>query len=187
MIDPTKLTDENWTEDSLQEFWIFSICVAGKNADRTAKLVSELLTDKRELLPFTYVGQLVDNGLLAQKLRKLRFGQYNRIERALTESISLAPRLDSCTVDELETIFGVGMKTSRFFLMYSRKDVRIAALDTHILKFLRDKGYDAPKSTPSGKKYLELEKAFLVEADKIGVPIPDLDLYLWKLYSNREV
>ena len=62
--------------------------------------------------------------------------------------------------------------------------MRFAGLDTHILKFLTAKGFDAPKSTPaSKKKYVELEQAFIEIAEKEGKTPATLDLEIWNTYS----
>jgi thermostable 8-oxoguanine DNA glycosylase len=60
-------------------------------------------------------------------------------------------------------------------------------LDVHILKYLRSQGFEAPKQTPSGKKYLELEKNFLELAKKNNMTPADFDLMLWTKYSTKEV
>jgi len=92
--------------------------------------------------------------------------------------------LRTCSIDELESIFGIGRKTSRCFVMHSRRNAQCAGLDTHILKFLRSKGHDVPKSTPgSKKKYLEIENLFLKYAKKSNKTIAKFDLDIWKKYA----
>ena len=184
-INPNNLTNYSWNDDELEEFWIFSICVAGKNADTTTKVVEKLLKGRGDLSPFAYIASLTRIRRLEQRLRKARTGQYKRITRALSESLPLMHKLNSCSIDDLESIFGVGMKTSRFFLLHTRRNIEVAVLDTHILKFLRDKGYDAPKNTPSKSAYRKWEEIYLEEAKKFDIPLADLDLLLWKIYSNR--
>ncbi len=94
----------------------------------------------------------------------------------------------TCSVDDLENIYGLGRKTSRCFLIHTRKNARVAGLDVHILKFLRDQGIDAPISTPSSrKKYLELEKTFIEFADKAGKPIAEYDLAIWRKYREKRM
>jgi thermostable 8-oxoguanine DNA glycosylase len=68
--------------------------------------------------------------------------------------------------------------------MHTRKDARHAGLDTHVLKWLRDLGYDAPKATPSKKQYLAFEKVFVDIADILSMPIATLDLAIWNAYST---
>jgi len=75
------------------------------------------------------------------------------------------------------------MKTSRCFILHSRKDSRYAGLDTHILKFLKGYGFKVPKATPAKKKYLELEQQFLYIADSQNKSPAELDLEVWNAYS----
>lgn len=37
------------------------------------------------------------------------------------------------------------MKTSRFFLLHSRENIKVAVLDTHIIKWLSHIGYEETK------------------------------------------
>jgi thermostable 8-oxoguanine DNA glycosylase len=95
-------------------------------------------------------------------------------------------------VEELEKIPGLGLKTSRFFLLHSRKDQQVAVLDTHILRWMRSRGWKAPKATPPLKKYKELEVAFLMECVWSGMTPATLDLFIWKMgqkqiLANKEV
>jgi thermostable 8-oxoguanine DNA glycosylase len=82
-------------------------------------------------------------------------------------------------VELLQCVKGIGMKTARFFVMHTRAHQMYACLDTHILAWLGDKGHDVPKSTPQGKKYLELEKIFLDYCIEMDMMPADLDLKIW--------
>jgi len=94
--------------------------------------------------------------------------------------------LRTCSVKDLEQIKGIGRKTSRCYVMHSRKNARCAGLDTHCLKFLADRGYKVPKATPSSEKeYLRLENAFLQLADKSGMSVAEFDLAVWNEYSGK--
>lgn len=92
--------------------------------------------------------------------------------------------LKSCSVDDLENIYGIGPKTARCFLIHSRPNMRFAGLDTHILKYLRGLGYEVPKTTPTGKKYKEIEQIFLNLVDKSGKSVAEFDLEIWRKYSS---
>ena len=88
-------------------------------------------------------------------------------------------------MSDLETIKGIGPKTSRFFLMSSRQGVEYAALDTHILRWMRDQGIEnIPKSTPSGKRYLDLEQIYLKMVPE-GKSVGEFDLEIWREYSGN--
>ena len=191
MINPTTITNFNRTEEELEEFLIFAILVAGKGAEQQAKKLDAFLnyhypTNRRfKNKPFEYIEWLLDWNMLDIIMKEFKLGQYNRIGHAFTEIVKFKGRLKKITLEELESIKGIGSKTARFFLLHSRKDAQFAVLDTHILKWLREQGYDAPKATPTKKKYAVLEKIFLTEAWKREMLPADLDLMIWKSYATK--
>ena len=193
MINPTTITNFNRTEEELEEFLIFAILVAGKGAEQQAKKLDAFLnyhypTNRRfKNKPFEYIEWLLDWNMLDIIMKEFKLGQYNRIGHAFTEIVKFKGRLKKITLEELESIKGIGSKTARFFLLHSRKDAQFAVLDTHILKWLREQGYDAPKATPTKKKYAVLEKIFLTEAWKREMLPADLDLMIWKSYATPDL
>jgi thermostable 8-oxoguanine DNA glycosylase len=186
MIDPYDITKFDRKIFELEEFWIFSICVANKEANRIADIVHKLVHCD-VITPFDVIRMYLNEGVLMDKLKYFRVGQYNRIYKALKQTVETNFDVKNATIEDMEAIHGVGPKTARMFIMHSRPNQNVAALDTHILKFLRAKGYEAPKSTPSGKKYRELEEAFVSEAKKINMTPADLDLYIWETYKKGPV
>ena len=113
-------------------------------------------------------------------------GQYTRIVNAFREVAKL-PSLTTITVSELEMVRGIGPKTARFFVLHSRPNQQIAVLDTHILAWMRSNGVNAPKATPTLKRYLVLEDYFLREAWSRGMSPADLDLAIWKEKSQKSL
>jgi thermostable 8-oxoguanine DNA glycosylase len=93
--------------------------------------------------------------------------------------------LQTCEPADLEKIHGIGPKTARFWILWTRPDARYAALDVHILRWMRERGHKAPKQTPSAPKtYARLEKAFLAEADKRGLTPRELDFKIWQASAS---
>jgi thermostable 8-oxoguanine DNA glycosylase len=165
VIDPYDLT-KPWDDDRLQEWFLFGVCVAGKSARQTAEKVDAFLNHSGSVhngdTPFSIVSRMIRDRKLRYNLKKHRLGQYDRISKAMRGMIKIDP--ETVTLEELEQIHGVGAKTARMLLLYTRPDQEMIPLDTHVLKWLRAQGYDAPKSTPApGKKYRELELAFIRE------------------------
>ena len=113
-------------------------------------------------------------------------GCYNNKSKSMLALAHSGIELDSCSVEQLESIKGIGPKTARCFLIHSRRGVRHAGLDTHVLKYMRDLGFDVPKSTPNGKKYADLERAFLGLSDASGLGVAEFDLRIWRDYSARK-
>lgn len=185
MIDPTKITDFKRTEQELEELLLFCILVAGKTAAIQAKKLEWFLQQDKTRSPFDLLRHYIKKGILLEKIQEAKLGQYSRLVRAFVQVLELD--VFNCTVEELEAITGIGPKTARFYILHSRKNQQVAVLDTHVLKWLRDElGLQAPKSTPSAKQYLILEKAFLnyCKANKKNPAIFDLEI--WNKYSSKQ-
>lgn len=185
-IDPLDVTDYERSLDDLEHFWIFCVVVAGKNADQTADKVARLLSGRsRRQTPFRYLKSLGPD--LNEALVACRTGQYRRIGRALEASFELDLR--SAAVEVLQQIHGVGPKTARFFILHTRREARVAVLDTHILKWLRQLGIDhVPQHTPGSlKHYLSLETLAISHMERAfpGMTLAEADLYLWATVSGR--
>lgn len=177
MINPFAITNFERTEHELQTFMLFCVCVAGKNAvQQAAKLEKFLDIIPGSGLPFERIMAIDD---VIPYLVEVRMGQYNRIGRAF-KKLSELKQLDRVEIEHLELIKGIGPKTSRFFVLHSRPDSRVAVLDTHILRYMRETmGIAAPKSTPGLKRYSELETQFLEYCDARGCSPATLDLEIW--------
>ena len=180
LIDPHSITNFNRSDNDLEAFWLFCVLVAGKNSRVQAKKLANFLQPAAAtgFSPFKYI-ELRSVKYLDEDIRAEKLGQYNRVKRCFLESLSLDLR--TCTVDDLEAVFGVGPKTARFFLLHSRSNQELAVIDTHILKWLRNTlGIDAPKSTPTQlKKYHELENHYLDYCRENGLSPAQLDLHIW--------
>lgn len=170
---------------------VFAICVAGKNANTTALALNPIFdwAERKGDMPIFYIERAISvhgNGFLRDK----GIGCYNN--RAKT-TIQLAAKIAAnkdflriATVTDLEQIHGIGPKTARFFVMHSRPNQRVAALDTHILKELKAHGVIVPKSTPSaGPRYRHLERKFIQLADDSGMSVADYDLEVWKKHRKK--
>lgn len=186
MIDPSKITIYNATDDKLEELILFWVCAAGKNGRTAARCLEKFInaTGGRTHSPFNAVRKTKN---LPRLMKNCGIGCYTVKSKAFKELANSGINLRTCTAEDLEKIYGIGMKTSRCFIIHSRKNARYAGLDTHILKYLRTQGVkDVPKSTPSSKKqYERLEKEFIKLADKAGMSVADFDLMLWNKYSVK--
>ncbi len=187
MIDPTKITNYNRTEAELEEFLMFCIIVAGKSAEQQAEKLETFLnfTRKKDMSPFDYIEHLQKDDTLDIAIKICKIGQYKRITKAFGSILQFKGNLKNVSVEELESVFGIGSKTSRFFVLHSRPNQQVAVLDTHILKWMYSQGYDVPKSTPPKKRYTIIEKDFLTEAWKHEKTPAEFDLEIWKSYSQN--
>ena len=191
MIDPTAVTKYNRTEAELELFLLFCIVVAGKTAKTQAKLLEGFLTSLRanygsdQTTPFQLIWNADSVGSLRSEIEKSRLGQYNRLEKSFRKTHDFLNKMKTISIDELETIPGVGPKTSRFYLLHSRQNQKYAVLDTHILHYMRDNGLTTLKVTPSGKQYVATEQLFLNHAKSVNKTLADLDLEIWVKYSGN--
>lgn len=192
MIDPSNITNFNRTEAELQEFLLFCIVVAGKNAEQQAKKLDAFLKAGYNQFgvktPFNLIQKMIKfpiyKNSLGTLLRSVKMGQYSRISEAFIYT-SFIKNLKTVTLNELLDVPGIGPKTSRFFLLHSRPNQNIACLDTHILKWMGKIGYTVPKSTPQGIRYKQLENSFLWECHIRKKTPAELDLEIWKEISGR--
>lgn len=188
MIDPTNITDYSQNERQLEEVLLWWVCAAGKNGVTIAKCLESLLQTFRHFCksanptPFEIISAIP---LLPEQMRNHGIGCYNNKARTFKALISAKLDLKTCTVDDLEAIPGIGPKTARCFLIHSRPNQRLAGVDTHLLKFLYDMGYDVPKGTPGKKRYKELEAIYLYLCDVAEMKPADLDLKIWNAYSKN--
>lgn len=187
-VDPAAIP-KKMTREQLEWWILFGICVAGKGAKQTETKVKMLLNRLFYLYgkrtPFELVKVARNNGTLYDHLKVCKIGQYRRIFMAFRAAVDLD--LDFISVPALEAIPGIGPKTARMIILYYDPKADCAVLDTHILKWLREKGIPkVPKSTPpAGPTYNRLEKAFQDLAKKARKSVRDLDTEVWKRYAKH--
>lgn len=196
MVNPYNITNFNRSKAELEEFLLFTIVVAGKTAYIQAQKLEEFLLSihKRLMMPehvspFQLIKSANDHGILLQEIHKAKLGQYNKIHSAFLHIAQNNYTLNKMTPEVLENIPGVGMKTSRFFLLHSDNNFKdnIAILDTHILKFIKENiDNRAPKSTPTNSKTYKLwEDKFLSWCRENNKDAAEFDLEVWKSYARK--
>lgn len=196
MIDPYQITNFKRSQNELEEFLLFCIVVAGKTAYIQANKLQEFLSSVTKRLsmsenssPFQVLKKADEHGILLEEIQKAKLGQYKKIHAAFEYLTNFHIDLSMTWPYFLEKIPGVGKKTSRFFLLHSdeRYKNRIAILDTHILKFIREKIDDrAPKSTPTNtEKYVYWEDKFLFWCEANNKNVAEFDLEVWKSYARK--
>jgi len=187
MIDPTNITKFDCSDFELEETLLFWICAAGKNAIVASSSLNKLLFDicKNKYTPFEAIKK-TGQGELSVLLKKFGIGCYNNKSRSFWELANSNLNLRTCSHEDLENIYGIGMKTSRCFIIHSRKNARCAGLDVHILKFMNKMGYDVPKTTPNKKDYVVIENQFLELIKHTNKPIAEIDLLIWNHFSGHK-
>lgn len=196
-IDPYNITNFNRTEEELQLFLLFCIVVAGKTAYIQAEKLEQFLGSVNERLmmpenvkPFQTLISADHHGILMQEIQEAKLGQYKKIYSAFKYISENKLDLTRMTPELLELIPGVGMKSSRFFLLHSDINWQkyIAILDTHILKFIKENiDNRAPKSTPTIKvTYKYWEDVFLHWCEQNNKNVADFDLEVWKSFARTK-
>ena len=158
-INPDKCTcfylDKNGLELHIL-FWIFA---AGKNGHTAARCLNSILTEYSKKLgidsPFEVFKNLEN---LPEELKKFGVGCFNNKSKTIKDLISKDLDLSKCGVEDLESVWGLGPKSVRCFLIHTRENQEFAGLDRHVLRYLSELGFKVPKSTPNKKQYLEIEK-----------------------------
>jgi thermostable 8-oxoguanine DNA glycosylase len=182
--------DVDFNDDSSLERWaLFCVLVAGHDAQIARASLDRFLAPAVVTeTPFEYIRYLVGANRLESALQRARTGQYRRYTvtfGALAHSFS-ADTLRTCTVEQLECVYGIGPKTARFFLLSTRPESEYAALDTHILKELAARGHKVPKSTPTSRgEYGRLEKIVLEYARSEGLTPAEWDYRVWSRYARQ--
>ena len=188
MINPKKVTKYNRNEYQLQEWLLYCVMVAGKKSEiETRKLDTFLKGAKKlDMTPFEYIRYLNDDcGELMDELKECRIAPYTMRYNSFVDAVTLlSDNLSEVSIDDLQEVRGISTKTSRFFLTHSREDFDEPVLDTHILRYLKDVGYDVPSSTPQNPKvYAKISNWFKRLANFEGKSVTDFDLEIWKQYS----
>ena len=219
MIDPYNITNTKRTDWELQEFLFFCVAVAGKKSEPTARKVQNLTDHISEMFvenpyyekyrPETGVihylvgiNDYADSGM--ELLRQFKFGKYRQWEGFIDwwkdmliymDGACISDWLREASLLDLEQIPSVGKKTSRFFKLHSDPEAECIPLDTHILKFVRDKHcHDPnyiPKSTPTSKYEYQSIETFALEymknymAQKRMKTLAEADLSIWSSYASN--
>jgi hypothetical protein len=194
MIDPNAVTDPARSPRQLEEFLLFCIVVAGKNADQQARKLEGFLEGGE---PFALIRSLGAEGGLEERLERVRLGKYRLLGDSFRRLASAGLDLRKSSWEALTQFPGIGIKTAKFFVLHSRPGEMHGVLDTHVLGWMRDRlaaagtpRPDVPRHSPQDRaaySFWETVYFGLVLArarEKGGHPGPvdwaQADLDLWK-------
>jgi len=152
MIDPNNVTNAARTPAQLEEFLLFCVVVAGKNADQQSGKLERFLGGRG---PFAHIRSSDRDGRLEERLREVRLGKYTLLGRSFRELAGSGADLGRCTWEELTRFPGIGIKTAKFFVLHSRPREMHGVLDTHVLAWMREHwapagagGLSVPRHSP---------------------------------------
>jgi hypothetical protein len=145
MIDPCNVTNTSRSPAELEEFLLFGIVAAGKNADQQAPKLEAFLGGRS---PFALIRKLDREGRLEERLKAVRLGKYSLLTRSFRQLALSGIDLRSCAWEELTRFPGIGPKTAKFFVLHTREREMHGVLDTHVLGWMRE--HWAPSTGPQG-------------------------------------
>jgi hypothetical protein len=158
MIDPSNVTDTSRAPAALEEFLLFCIVVAGKNADQQSAKLEGFLRGRS---PFVFIRECAGNGSLGRRLREVRLGKYTLLGRSFRQLAESNVDLRSCPWETLTRFPGIGIKTAKFFVLHSRPGQMHGVLDTHVLSWMREhwagagkRALAVPRHSPQGDRLL---------------------------------
>jgi len=170
------------------ESWFSELCFCILTANSTAKLGmkiqralgSEFLTIPKEEL--------------RSRLRGFGHRFYNKRSEFIVSArkfsgikdiITKFPKAQLAREWLVENVGGIGYKEASHFLRNVGFD-GLAILDRHILALMREHELieQAPR-TLTRRRYLKIEEKLKVLAEKVNLPLAELDLYLWYLKTGE--
>lgn len=83
-----------------------------------------------------------------------------------------------------ENVKGLGYKESSHFLRNIGRE-NCAIIDFHIVDLMAEHGLIKHCDSLTKKKYLEIEQVLAVLAQRLGITLGELDLYLWYLETGK--
>ena len=192
MIDPCNVTNSSRSHAELEEFLLFGIAAAGKNADQQAKKLEGFLKGRN---PFAFIRRSDREGRLEERLKAVRLGKYSLLTRSFRALAASGIDLRTCTWEELTRFPGIGLKTAKFFVLHSRENEMHGVLDTHVLAWMREhwapagrKGPPVPRHSPQDPRtyrfwetvYFGMVSARHHGAARAQVDWARFDLDLWR-------
>lgn len=182
--------------EKLEYFILLCMSVAGKKAIIQQEKLNVFVQktwqeapDENSLFKKIDCLEFRNPGFIDSELRNVKLGRYSVMTQGIMYLLDATMEYEDFLLrasrDDLLRIPGVSYKTASFFLLYTRKGMRIACLDRHILRFLSRHGVvpsDSVHKAPKKDKYLYYEEKFL---DLCGeVPPYEMDIQIWREYNK---
>jgi len=166
-------------EDSLFKELCFCILTANFKAEEGMRIQEALGDDFLKLKEDKLVERLRQLGYRFPRTRARYIIEARRFYGKLAETLAGFKAAEETREWLVENVMGLGYKEASHFLRnVGIKDVAI--IDRHILRFLEEKELmkEVPKSL-NRAKYIKLEKLLSAIANKLGLSLGELDLYIW--------
>jgi N-glycosylase/DNA lyase len=157
---------------------------SARNAATVVQLLRDYNFERREIDPTPVLRQKESyirfHGTKAKRLQEIR-KEFPTILQQLTDG-SPSEKQRRWLV---ENVKGLGYKEASHFLR-NIGHRNLAILDRHILKnLLRFGVIDVLPKNLTPKMYLEIENRFRLFAEKVGIPVDELDLLFWSMETGE--
>lgn len=154
--------DFYWMPSNTEELLIASMLTRRTTIKSTR--MAWMALQNRGLTTFDALRKLSTDEL-TDILKSASYPWHNIICKTLQQEVSID--LNTCTIDELLTLYGVGPKIASLYLRESR-GLDIPVIDTHVMKLLKEEGYKF-------SNYQEASDCFIELAKKMDVSVRELD------------
>jgi len=174
--------EKNWEcEEKILMELFFCILTANFNAERSIRIQQAI---GREFLN-------LNESELEKRLKELGYRFPKRAKYIVKARNLPIKRILESLKDEREArewlaknVDGIGYKEASHFLR-NIGFKNLAIIDFHILNVLERNGIVKRPKSLTPKRYLEIEEKLREIAEKLGVSLAELDLYLWFLETGK--
>ena len=162
----------------------FCILTANFNAERCIKILEELNDEFLNLSERELAGKLRMLGHRYPRTRAKYIVEARRYAGSLKNVIENFKDENELREWLVKNVRGVGYKEASHFLR-NIGFVNLAIVDYHIINILaKHKLIEKPK-TITRNRYFEIENLLRKIAEKLGLTLAELDLYLWYLETGK--
>lgn len=179
-------------QPELEAYLLYVMTMANWEAKKAYDSLNRFLSESTES-PFAYIKMLNAQEKLLHKMQEARIFRANQKQRYFQAASEFTQDLRTASIEQLETIKGVGAKSSRYFVNFTRVDADEVHPDTHIIKGLIAHGVDVPKdkngkpripSDAKAKNFKLIVLAFRNIAQEYGLKNREMDYEWWRHFNK---
>jgi len=171
------------TEADLFKEMSFCILTANSTAEQCMRIQKDVDDGFMTLSEAALATKLKEHGYRFPNVRA-RFIAEARKHKASLKSFSSFESQEELRSWLATNVKGLGLKESSHFLRNIGYD-SLAIVDFHIVDILERNGLIVRPKTLTSKRYLEIESVLKRLADRLGMSLAELDLYLWYMETGK--
>ncbi len=162
----------------------FCILTANFNAKRSIEIQKRLGNEFLNALEEELADSLKKCGHRYPRIRARYIVEARKFRDSIKEILSSFENGDHKREWLVKNIKGIGYKEASHFLR-NIGCLDFAIIDFHIIDLLEKEGLIGRPKSLTKKRYLALESLLKDIARKIGIPVGELDLYLWYIETGK--